>query len=501
MSNEVGDTKCIMEKSNSMRCSQKEIGDRVEMDLDQVTKSAPDSPPFCDTKGSNNCRSYQDSEPPLNAVKSECSSLKSATTGKYLLRPLRYKTAMNLFEPFVISLTNTTVEQLCKSVVEPRGEERDHVHITAFSDPSDVPIHVLYLDCSSCDTGGISVSHHDPIPSADDLLSSIGSSEKFAYPEGSILIHQAAGILVTILAIVTRNFQDLIPLDHSCLTFHQQPLCNQFLAHSTESNFKSIHATIRQIYSGSARESFSSQFIILATLMAKTAFAEVCSRYLPAWQSVVKPMAFRINRLSMVETWCETKVPSSGNYHQQVAARNSDQTHATCDSYKTEWDDNLALKGHGVHENDYELSAQDQGVNSLKVGADVVEDVSLRTSNSERWMSLPQLKKRVEKEKERLLSLSEDVSRTHVMRTREGQEADELDMAKSCRRTDAIIDDQKDIPLIEANEGDQSLPGITTENTTIKEASHEAEQLDRPMELFSSLDIVSDKHSGSDKGQ
>ncbi|KAI5388699.1 hypothetical protein KIW84_074389, partial [Lathyrus oleraceus] len=104
-------------------------------------------------------------------------------------------------------------------------------------------------------------------------------------------------------------------------------------------------------------------------------------------------------------------------------------------------------------------------------------------------------------EKERLLPLSEDVSSTHVVRTREDQEADELDMAKSCRKTDAIIDDQKDIPLFEASKDDQSLPGITTESTTIKEASHEAEQLDRPVELFSSLDIVSNKHSNSDKGQ
>ncbi|CAL5193833.1 unnamed protein product [Lathyrus oleraceus] len=82
MSNEAGDANRIVEKSNSMRCSQKEIGDRVEMDLNQVTESAPDSPPFCDTKGSDNCCSYQDSEQPVNVVKSEYSSLKSATTGK-----------------------------------------------------------------------------------------------------------------------------------------------------------------------------------------------------------------------------------------------------------------------------------------------------------------------------------------------------------------------------------------------------------------------------------
>lgn len=43
-------------KPCSMQCSLMEIGDHVEMDVNQVTQSAPDSPPFCDTKGSdNNC--------------------------------------------------------------------------------------------------------------------------------------------------------------------------------------------------------------------------------------------------------------------------------------------------------------------------------------------------------------------------------------------------------------------------------------------------------------
>ncbi|CAK8570111.1 unnamed protein product [Lathyrus sativus] len=195
-------------------------------------------------------------------------------------------------------------------------------------------------------------------------------------------------------------------------------------------------------------------------------------------------------------------------------------------SHETELDssDKLALEGHGVHENDSELSAKDQGVSSLNVGADVAEDVSLRTSNSEGGTTHDHASKPVDllsphasittavdesitiekecEEKERSLPLSEDISSTYVVQTREDQEADDLDMAKSCQSTDAIIDDQKDIPLFEAGEGDQSLSGITTENTRIKEVSHEAEQLDRPVELFSSLeDIVSDKHSGSDKGQ
>ena len=41
------------------------------------------------------------------------------------------------------------------------GEESDHVHITALSDALGVPIRVVYLDRSSCDTGGVSVNHHD----------------------------------------------------------------------------------------------------------------------------------------------------------------------------------------------------------------------------------------------------------------------------------------------------------------------------------------------------
>ncbi|MCI33362.1 sporulation-specific protein 15-like, partial [Trifolium medium] len=80
------------------------------------------------------------------------------------------------------------------------------------------------------------------------------------------------------------------------------------------------------------------------------------------------------------------------------------------------------------------------------------------------------------------------------------QEADDLDMTKSCQSTDAIIDNQKEIPLFEA--GDQSLSRIALENTIIEEASHEAEQLDRPVELFSSLeDIMPDQLLGFDKGQ
>ncbi|CAN0923615.1 OVARIAN TUMOR DOMAIN-containing deubiquitinating enzyme 1 [Linum grandiflorum] len=68
------------------------------------------------------------------------------------------------FEPFIFGLTNTTVEQFCKSSVEPMGEESDHVHITALSDALGVPIRVVYLDRSSDENGAVAVNRHDFIP-------------------------------------------------------------------------------------------------------------------------------------------------------------------------------------------------------------------------------------------------------------------------------------------------------------------------------------------------
>ncbi|KAM6562715.1 hypothetical protein CsatB_022713 [Cannabis sativa] len=81
------------------------------------------------------------------------------------------------FEPFILGLSNGTVEQFCKLSVEPMGEESDHVHITALSDALGVPIRVVYLDRSSCDTGGVSVNHHDfrPTVAGDKPIASSSS--------------------------------------------------------------------------------------------------------------------------------------------------------------------------------------------------------------------------------------------------------------------------------------------------------------------------------------
>lgn len=59
--------------------------------------------------------------------------------------------------------------QFCKSSVEPMGEESDHVQIIALSDALGVPIRVVYLDRSSCENNSINVNHHDFVPTSDGM--------------------------------------------------------------------------------------------------------------------------------------------------------------------------------------------------------------------------------------------------------------------------------------------------------------------------------------------
>ncbi|EFJ35028.1 hypothetical protein SELMODRAFT_80751, partial [Selaginella moellendorffii] len=73
------------------------------------------------------------------------------------------------FEPFILGISSTTVDQFCKSSVEPMGEESDHVHIIALTDALGVPVRVVYLDRSICDNGKTTdVNHHDFIPGGAD---------------------------------------------------------------------------------------------------------------------------------------------------------------------------------------------------------------------------------------------------------------------------------------------------------------------------------------------
>ncbi|XP_078447505.1 ubiquitin thioesterase otubain-like protein [Wolffia australiana] len=89
--------------------------------------------------------------------------LRFVTTGE-----IRRRAAF--FEPFILGFSNGigTVDQFCKSSVEPMGEESDHVHITALTDALGVAVRVVYLDRSSCDDGPLKVNHHDFVPSNAD---------------------------------------------------------------------------------------------------------------------------------------------------------------------------------------------------------------------------------------------------------------------------------------------------------------------------------------------
>ncbi|XP_020227497.1 COP1-interactive protein 1 isoform X2 [Cajanus cajan] len=197
-------------------------------------------------------------------------------------------------------------------------------------------------------------------------------------------------------------------------------------------------------------------------------------------------------------------------------------TYDTGDENMLDSNAKLAHQVHEVRENDSsELSAQDEGEIAQDIGADVPEDVSLRSSDNlvpeggtmVDHASAPVATavttaigesvtdEREGEKREELLLLSEDIPNTSVMQTREDQEADGLDMKKSCQGTEAFIDDQKELPLSEVGESYQALSGITSEMTRIEEESHEAEQLVKSIELLSShQDIVSDKLSGFDKG-
>lgn len=63
------------------------------------------------------------------------------------------------------------------------GEESDHVHIIALSDALGVPIRVMYLDRSSCDSGNLSVNHHDFIPAANSSEDAAAMSSTTAAAE------------------------------------------------------------------------------------------------------------------------------------------------------------------------------------------------------------------------------------------------------------------------------------------------------------------------------
>ncbi|CAH9083506.1 unnamed protein product [Cuscuta europaea] len=113
------------------------------------------------------------------------------------------KKRSEFFEPFILGLSNASVEQFCKSSVEPMGEESDHVHIIALSDALGVPIRIVHLDRSSSSLSGgensssssevTVVNHHDFIPTANlDAGNGDKSTKQAVAPE-------AHSVLLTLL--------------------------------------------------------------------------------------------------------------------------------------------------------------------------------------------------------------------------------------------------------------------------------------------------------------
>uniref|UniRef100_A0A0D6RAV3 Ubiquitin thioesterase n=1 Tax=Araucaria cunninghamii TaxID=56994 RepID=A0A0D6RAV3_ARACU len=94
------------------------------------------------------------------------------STSDYIVMFLRFVTSGEIrrraefFEPFIVGGNCPSVDQFCKTSVEPMGEESDHIHIAALSDALGVPVRVMYLDRSSCDAGKTEINHHDFIPSS-----------------------------------------------------------------------------------------------------------------------------------------------------------------------------------------------------------------------------------------------------------------------------------------------------------------------------------------------
>ncbi|KAK4764673.1 hypothetical protein SAY86_025763 [Trapa natans] len=94
------------------------------------------------------------------------------------------------FEPFVMGLASSNVEQFCRSSVLPMAEESDHVHIIALSSALGVPIRVVYLDRSTSDNDGATVNHHDFVPSSGDSSASSSSSSSEVTEPFMVLLYR-----------------------------------------------------------------------------------------------------------------------------------------------------------------------------------------------------------------------------------------------------------------------------------------------------------------------
>ncbi|MEW5302734.1 MAG: hypothetical protein WDW38_004155 [Sanguina aurantia] len=74
----------------------------------------------------------------------------------------------DFFLPFILGMYDDApqaVDLFCHKLVEPMGEESDHIHIVAITDALKVAVRVVYLDNSGPSGGGeASVNSHDFVP-------------------------------------------------------------------------------------------------------------------------------------------------------------------------------------------------------------------------------------------------------------------------------------------------------------------------------------------------
>ncbi len=77
-----------------------------------------------------------------------------------------------------------SVEQFCRTSVEPMGEESDHVHIVALADALQVPIRVVYLDRSMGGDDGAAPNMHDFAPSTQGGWGDAGKEGEQGEEEG-----------------------------------------------------------------------------------------------------------------------------------------------------------------------------------------------------------------------------------------------------------------------------------------------------------------------------
>eukprot|EP00890_Picochlorum_soloecismus_P003342 jgi/Picsp_1/4008/NSC_01520-R1_ubiquitin thioesterase otubain-like protein len=71
------------------------------------------------------------------------------------------------FAPFIMGITDMSVEEFCTKCVDPMGEESDHIQLVALTNALQIPVRVIYLDNSASPIGQMESNTHLPSLKAD----------------------------------------------------------------------------------------------------------------------------------------------------------------------------------------------------------------------------------------------------------------------------------------------------------------------------------------------